>query len=64
MVGAVFVYKYGLPPDVRRTGASYLILEETDKAEKRKGEQYDQLGSMGILLLGLGFFLQLVSNFL
>lgn len=64
MVGAVFLFKYGLPPDLSRTGATFLRLEQDDESEKAKAQQYDQLGYIGIVLMFIGFALQLVSNYL
>jgi hypothetical protein len=64
IVGVVVVWRFGLPHDVRRSGASYLLLEHTDKAEIAKAKRYDNVAHLGIGLLIVGFGLQLVSNFL
>jgi hypothetical protein len=64
IVGAVLVWRYGLPEAISRTGASPLILEETDEGEIAKAMRYDRIAQLGIGLLIAGFGLQLVSNFL
>lgn len=62
--GAVLVWRYGLPEAISRTGASHLILEQTDEGEIAKARRYDRIAQLGIGLLIAGFGLQLVSNFL
>jgi hypothetical protein len=64
IVGVILVWRFGLPQDVRRSGTSYLLLEETDEAQIAKGKLYDKIAHLGIGLLVVGFGLQLVSNFL
>ena len=64
IVGAVLVWRYGLPKAISRTGASHLILEETDEGEIAEARRYDRIAQLGIGLLIAGFCLQLVSNFL
>ena len=61
----VLLFKYGLPEDVRRSGASYLLInDKPDVAEIEKAKTYDRLGRTGLWLLIGGFALQLVSNWL
>ncbi|MDX2253199.1 MAG: hypothetical protein NW202_13015 [Nitrospira sp.] len=64
IIGAVLLWRYGLPEAVSRTGAIALILEQDDKAEAAKTKRYDLLSSCGMILLVVGFVLQLLSNFL
>jgi hypothetical protein len=62
--GVVLLFRYGLPADVTRSGASYLLLEGEDEAEKLKAQHYDRMGQLGLALLIAGFLFQLASNFL
>ena len=64
IVGAVLIWRYGLPEPISRTGAVHLIAEQTDETEKAKANRYDRIARSGIVLLVGGFVLQLVSNFL
>jgi hypothetical protein len=64
IVGAVLIWRYGLPETITRSGTVYLVTEETDEAEKAKARRYDRTARCGIALLVGGFVLQLVSNFL
>lgn len=62
--GAVLIFKFGLPPDVRRSGASYLMTEQADESEIKKGKRYDRVAYIGAGLLIAGFVSQLLSNLL
>lgn len=62
--GAVLLFKYGLPAEISRTGAVYIIAEQNDEAELTKARTYDRLGHLGLALLIGGFVLQLASNLL
>ena len=58
ILGALLLWRYGLPPDIRRGGVVHLIAEHTDDAEARKAARFDRLSHVGIALLALGFALQ------
>jgi len=64
ILGVLLLWRFGLPPRVNRGGASYLMLEGIDQDELKREARYDFRSRMGLLLVGLGFALQLVSNFL
>lgn len=64
IVGAVLIYLYGLPENISRTGVVSITLEQVDENEIIKAKKYDLKSRIGIILLILGFFLQLVGNFL
>ncbi len=61
--GVVLLFKYGLPADISRTGATYIITEQRDEAEVERARKYDRLGHLGLALLIGGFVFQLASNF-
>jgi len=62
IVGALLITLFGLPPAVDRGGVTYLITEGTDQAEARKATRYERLGRFGLILLVIGFGLQLVAS--
>lgn len=62
IIGAILLWKYGLPEPISKTGAVYIIAEQTDEVEKELANRYDQYANAGIGLLILGFVLQLISN--
>jgi hypothetical protein len=64
IIGAVLLFKYGLPENITRTGVNYLITEEEDTDEIKKAKGYDLWARVGLILLIVGFILQLVSNFI
>ena len=42
VIGAILLFRYGLPAEIRRTGAQHLILEQEDLAEKALASRYDR----------------------
>jgi len=47
IVGAILVWRYGLPPPIRRGGVSYLMLEQADEAMKEQAARYDRWPILG-----------------
>jgi len=64
VMGALLVWKYGLPEAISRTGAIHIIAEQSDDDEISKAKKFDRWARLGIGLLVLGFILQLASNFI
>lgn len=64
IVGAVILFKFGLPEEISRSGAISLVIEGTDQDEVKKGRLYDRWGRIGLILLILGFIFQFASNFI
>jgi len=60
--GALTIFFFGLPPRVRESGARYLLLEGEDKEEIRKGIRYRRISRLGLILLAIGFLLQLLGR--
>jgi len=64
ILGALLLIKYGIPPKVDREGHIHLITEQVDGAEIQKARSYDRWSTFAILLIILGFALQLLSNYI
>lgn len=64
VIAGLILWKFGLPENINRAGLSFLALEGTDKKEIKKAKKYDKFSKMGILLLIIGFILQLISNYI
>ena len=64
IIGVWLVFTYGLPANVSRTGAVYIIAEQADKTDIAKAERYDRWGRCGLVLLMIGFGSQIVSNWM
>ena len=62
ILGAVLIYKYGLPEEVSRTGSIVRVVEEEDETEIIKAKKYDEYSRIGFWLLILGFIFQLISS--
>jgi hypothetical protein len=62
IIGAVLLFKFGLPASIDREGRTHIIIEQVDDEEIKKGKFYDLWGRIGLGLLVLGFIFQLASN--
>ncbi len=63
ILGVVLLYFYGLPADVRRDGESLFLLEgKPNEYEVAKAKKYDRCARLGLLSLIVGFFLQILGN--
>jgi hypothetical protein len=61
LFGTILIFFFGLPPKVDPSGHTYLICEQKDEDEKRKGKKYKFLSYTGLALLGLSFVLQIIN---
>ena len=62
IIGAVLLFKFGLPASIDREGHVLLATGQIDENEIKKGKLYDRWGRIGLALLITGFILQLASN--
>jgi hypothetical protein len=62
--GAILLFKYGLPPDFDPLGRDFIITSTTSEAEKGKGDYYRLWGKVGLILLIVGFCLQLAGTWI
>jgi len=62
LAGAVLIFFFGLPPRIRESGRLYLALEQEDESEIKKGRIYRKISRLGLILLALGFLLQLLER--
>ena len=62
IIGAVLLFKFGLPDSINRKGHIYLITEQNNPEEERKCQQYDRFGKLGLIFIIIGFLLQVISN--
>ena len=63
IAGVILLFRFGLPPDVRRNGANYFTWG-ADEAEAGKAKQYDKTSWSALGLIVLGFLLQIVSTWM
>ena len=64
IVGAILLLKFGIPNKVDPDGTTYRITSEIDNDEVEKAKLYQRWSNIAILLIVLGFLLQLISNFI
>lgn len=62
ILGAVLIWRFGLPEQVSRHGGVLLLTEQADPVEIRKADRYDLLSRTGLGLLVAGFALQFIGN--
>ena len=60
--GAITIFFFGLPPNVRESGRRYLALEQEDEGEIKKGRRCRKISRFGLILLAVGFLLQLLEK--
>ena len=63
IAGALLLIKFGIPPKLDREGRVNLVLSQTDEKQVRKAKLYDRWSTLAIVLIILGFALQLFSNY-
>ena len=63
VIGVILIWRFGLPPSVDKTGQIHITAAGVDKEEIKKGKNYDRISRIGLMLLILGFGLQIVSNY-
>jgi len=64
LFGVVLIYLFGISPRLDIEGQSYRTTGEIDYYEKSKAKKYRNLSHCGLLILFVGFLLQLISNFM
>jgi hypothetical protein len=62
IVATLILLKFGLPANFRPDGARVRVTSGVDENEVRKGVLYKRLSRFGIVLLLLGFLLQLIGS--
>jgi hypothetical protein len=59
-IGTALIFFFGVPRQIDTGGLSFIALEEEDEEEKKKITKYKFYGNMGLFLIALGFFCQIV----
>ena len=60
--GAIIIFFFGLPPRISDSGAIHLITEQLDEGEIKKAKKYKVISRLELLLLAVGFLLQLLEE--
>lgn len=70
IAGAIIIFKFGLPPAIEKNRTGHIdIIDGSGFNTNRQNEidednKYKKWNKIGLILLILGFVLQLVSNFI
>lgn len=62
--GAIIIFFFGLHPMISESGAIHLITEQVDKGEIKRAKKYRVISRLGLILLVVGFLLQLIERFI
>jgi len=62
IIGAIIIFRFGLPENISRTGNQYIVTSRKDQSEIDKAKLYDFMSLIGISLLIIGFILQGIAN--
>ena len=62
MLGVLMLWRFGLPPDVRRYRTEFSMLERNDPQEIAITREYERLSKVAIVLLVASFVLQFVRS--
>lgn len=62
IIGVLLLWRFGIPPDIRRDGADVIVTGNTNEEEKNKGRLYDLVAHGALALIVLGFLLQAVGT--
>ena len=61
IVGAILLFKFGLPPDFDPLGRDFIMTSTENTEERAKGRRYRFWGQIGLICLVLGFAGQLLG---
>ncbi len=64
IVGGLLLFKFGLPPKIDPQGHIHLTLVQVDEDEIKTAKRYGQFSQIAVILIIIGFLLQLASNYL
>lgn len=60
--GAVMIFFFGIPDNIRKDGHGYLLLLKVHEDIKKKAKKYSFLSKIALTLIIIGFILQLIAN--
>ena len=61
LVGAIVIFFFGLSPMISESGATHLITEQADEGEIKRAKKYKVISRVGLILLIVGFLLELLK---
>lgn len=60
-IGTVLIFFFGVPRQIDTGGANYIICEGEDEEEKKKIRKYKLWGNVGLIIVALGFLMNLIA---
>ena len=62
IIGVILIFLYGISPMLDVKGTVFLVAEQEDEVEKKKAKKFQCISRFGLIMVIVGFFLQLTSN--
>jgi hypothetical protein len=63
LIGVLLLFKYGLPSDISKEGVTTLSIGTVNNEEVNKWKKYSLWSKIGLVLISIGFILQIISNY-
>jgi len=64
IIGVLLLFKFGLTANPSKEGAMNFVFEGVDEKIARKWRKYNFFSILGIILVIVGFILQIISNYI
>ena len=61
ILGVILIFFYGISPLLDSEGRTYRTTGEIDEKEKRKTKRYKCISRIGLIMIIIGFMLQLLA---
>jgi len=64
IIGVWLLWRFGLPAEVSRRGATYLVTTQVNQDEIAKAKRYERWSWIALGTLTLGFLMQIIGNYM
>ena len=62
IIGVILLFFFGLHKNINKEGTIHLVIEQTDEKEKKQWKFYKCMSILGLVLVVIGFMIQIASN--
>ncbi len=62
IIGVILLFFFGLNKNISKGGTIHLVIEQTDETEKEQWKFYNWMSILGLVLVVIGFLIQIASN--
>lgn len=61
LVGTILIFLYGIPPQLDKNGAVYLVCEQEDEKEKQNFKIAETKSYFGLVFIAISYILQIIN---